>query len=237
MLFVEPSYGIIIIRIRSLVMWIGSTFVDPRKRVDWESEILSYGIELRLEKLFGIWVARISLCGFDGSMECILRVVVGWSLTLLPLQVGLFVNCAKLKIKWALGSTLLPITLTQPIKELIGSSAHVSWSKVVWHRSSLPKARFIFWMAMLNKLKTKDHLMRIDVTPDDCCPLCCTACESIAHFNFLVAVLVVNALISWLHGLIYRLLLLFGQFIQAIGRFLASWEILLFLLSIALLIR
>ena len=87
-------------------------------------------------------------------------------------------------------------------KELIGSSAHVSWSKLVWHRTSLPKARFIFWMAMLNKLKTKDHLMRIDVTPDDCCPLCCTACESIAHFNFLVAVLVVNALISWLHGLV-----------------------------------
>ncbi|XP_057543926.1 uncharacterized protein LOC130823325 [Amaranthus tricolor] len=69
-------------------------------------------------------------------------------------------------------------------KELIGSSAHVSWSKLVWHRISLPKASFIFWMTMLNKLKIKDHLMRSGVTPDDCCPLCCMACESIAHLFF-----------------------------------------------------
>ena len=69
-------------------------------------------------------------------------------------------------------------------KELIRSNPRVNWCKFVRHRSSVPKSRFIFWMAMLNKLKTKDHLMRFGVTPDNCCPICCIDSESSSHLYF-----------------------------------------------------
>ena len=42
-------------------------------------------------------------------------------------------------------------------KELIGFKPRVNQCTLVWHRFLIPKARFIFWLAMLNKLKTKDH--------------------------------------------------------------------------------
>ena len=77
-------------------------------------------------------------------------------------------------------------------KELIGSSTRVSWSKLVWHRTSLSKARFIFWMAMHDELKTKDHLMRIGMTA----ALFAVWLVSPLLTYFLLTVLVVNALIS-----------------------------------------
>lgn len=69
-------------------------------------------------------------------------------------------------------------------KDLLGSHPQVSWSKIVWHRTSIPKARFVFWLAMLNKLKTKDHLMKMGVTSDACCPLCCVDTDLVVHLFF-----------------------------------------------------
>ncbi|XP_050207432.1 uncharacterized protein LOC126656852 [Mercurialis annua] len=46
------------------------------------------------------------------------------------------------------------------------------WFKIVWGKNSIPKHSFILWLAIKNRLKTKDKLKRWGVTPDDHCVLC-----------------------------------------------------------------
>ena len=60
----------------------------------------------------------------------------------------------------------------------------MTWAKLVWSRTALPKTRFILWLVFLDKLKTKDRLLKISVTPDDLCPLCGENSESINHLFF-----------------------------------------------------
>ena len=69
-------------------------------------------------------------------------------------------------------------------KDLLGSKPIVSWCKVVWNRCSIPKARFFFWMVMLNRLKTRDRLKAVGVLVDDICPICGEVSESIDHIFF-----------------------------------------------------
>ncbi|XP_056688646.1 uncharacterized protein [Spinacia oleracea] len=44
----------------------------------------------------------------------------------------------------------------------------VPWTNAVWDRLSLPKNRFITWLAMLERLNTKDRLLKIGVSADNC---------------------------------------------------------------------
>ncbi|XP_050207357.1 uncharacterized protein LOC126656782 [Mercurialis annua] len=46
------------------------------------------------------------------------------------------------------------------------------WFKIVWGKNYVPKHSFILWLAIKNRLKTKDKLKRWGVTPDDHCVLC-----------------------------------------------------------------
>ncbi|XP_057518428.1 uncharacterized protein LOC130799344 [Amaranthus tricolor] len=48
----------------------------------------------------------------------------------------------------------------------------------------IPKARFVYWMVMLNRLKTRDRLKAISVIDDDLCPMCGEASESADHIFF-----------------------------------------------------
>ena len=43
-------------------------------------------------------------------------------------------------------------------KDLSTLNACVPWSKFVWNRFSILNAHFVLWLALLNKLKTKDEL-------------------------------------------------------------------------------
>ena len=69
-------------------------------------------------------------------------------------------------------------------KDLLGSNPLVQWSKLVWNRSSIPKAQFFYWMVMLNRLKTRDRLKAIGVIDDDLCPMSGEASESADHIFF-----------------------------------------------------
>ena len=48
----------------------------------------------------------------------------------------------------------------------------------------IPKARFVYQMVMLNRLKTRDRLKAISVIDDDLCPMCGEASESADHIFF-----------------------------------------------------
>ena len=69
-------------------------------------------------------------------------------------------------------------------RDIIGSHPTVNWSKFVWHKTSILKTTFVFWLAMLKKLKTRDHLELIGVLEEDSCPFCCIVVESVAHLFF-----------------------------------------------------
>ena len=58
------------------------------------------------------------------------------------------------------------------------------WINVIWNRFSIPKTRFIYWMAVIQKLKTRDKLKLIRVVDNDLCPLCGIHSKSNAHLFF-----------------------------------------------------
>ena len=60
----------------------------------------------------------------------------------------------------------------------------VTWTHFVWYRASLPRWKFILWLALLRKLKTKDKLFRLKLSPHDMCAMCNSATESIEHIFF-----------------------------------------------------
>ncbi|XP_048491453.1 uncharacterized protein LOC104887201 [Beta vulgaris subsp. vulgaris] len=67
---------------------------------------------------------------------------------------------------------------------LNGSDTRVQWSSYVWNRYTQPKHRFILWMSVQNRLKTKDRLKRIGVCADDVCPICGQHGETVKHLFF-----------------------------------------------------
>ena len=50
--------------------------------------------------------------------------------------------------------------------------------------TSIPKHRYIFWLAMLDKLKTRDKLKLMGVIDDESCSICHASKESIEHLFF-----------------------------------------------------
>lgn len=69
-------------------------------------------------------------------------------------------------------------------KEFVGRAHPIRWSRLVWLRASIPKHRYIFWLAMLGKLKTKARLMIMGIIDDESCPICHVNKESIEHLFF-----------------------------------------------------
>lgn len=63
----------------------------------------------------------------------------------------------------------------------------------MWDRSSITKVRFITWMAVRNKLKTKDNIMHINFLEEDECHICCLGFDESVHHIFLIALSVFNA--------------------------------------------
>ena len=64
----------------------------------------------------------------------------------------------------------------------IYKAAPVQWENVVWEQWSLPRHSFSLWLAMLGKLRTRDHLRFL--SSDPICPLCQNADESHGHLFF-----------------------------------------------------
>ena len=60
----------------------------------------------------------------------------------------------------------------------------MQWDVFVWNRLSIPKARFIAWLAFSRKLKTRDRLVQMGVLTEDMCPICGLYPESVEHLFF-----------------------------------------------------
>ncbi|KAM6542491.1 hypothetical protein CsatB_006938 [Cannabis sativa] len=58
------------------------------------------------------------------------------------------------------------------------------WSKETWSRLNIPKHSVIAWLAMLNRLKTQDRLMRFGLKIQGTCCLCELQLETCQHLFF-----------------------------------------------------
>lgn len=69
-------------------------------------------------------------------------------------------------------------------RELMGTQEKVQWGDATWNRATIPRSRFIIWLAYHDRLKTKQHLFSLGVVEDDKCPICGNATETVAHLFF-----------------------------------------------------
>lgn len=60
------------------------------------------------------------------------------------------------------------------------SSTPVPWFHLVWNSFSIPKCSFILWLALQNRLLTKDRMLSFSMNVDPRCSLCNNA-ESVHH--------------------------------------------------------
>ncbi|XP_062088821.1 uncharacterized protein LOC133795388 [Humulus lupulus] len=60
----------------------------------------------------------------------------------------------------------------------------VNYKQFVWNRVSVPKHRFITWLAVNSKLLTRDHLQRVMQLDSSLCPVCDQELESHSHLLF-----------------------------------------------------
>ncbi|XP_021775982.1 uncharacterized protein LOC110739808 [Chenopodium quinoa] len=67
---------------------------------------------------------------------------------------------------------------------LQGNNLRVVWHTWIWNNFNSPKHAFISWLAMHNRLKTRDRLERFDFCEDSNCLLCGNATETRSHLFF-----------------------------------------------------
>ena len=69
-------------------------------------------------------------------------------------------------------------------EQFMGDMTQVNWAIGIWNRLSLPKHKFIAWLGILYRLRTKDKLFQYKVSPDNLCCLCGSAPETHNHLFF-----------------------------------------------------
>ena len=74
--------------------------------------------------------------------------------------------------------------ISEVYKDLIGSNPNCDWSRVIWRRTTISKHKFIFWLVMLNKLKTRANLKKAYVIDEDICPICLMNVDSFVGIEF-----------------------------------------------------
>ncbi|XP_056697909.1 uncharacterized protein [Spinacia oleracea] len=57
----------------------------------------------------------------------------------------------------------------------------VGWCKFVWNRLTVPKHRFILWLASHDRLKTRTRLHKMGIGCDQLCPVCGNNDETVKH--------------------------------------------------------
>ncbi|XP_039033520.1 uncharacterized protein LOC120169447 [Hibiscus syriacus] len=65
------------------------------------------------------------------------------------------------------------------IWDLIRSKGQIfTWHKLIWFPMNIPKISLIAWMALLNKLPTRDRLLKMGISTDSICVNCSNSYES-----------------------------------------------------------
>eukprot|EP00252_Welwitschia_mirabilis_P008109 TRINITY_DN19815_c0_g4_i1.p1 TRINITY_DN19815_c0_g4~~TRINITY_DN19815_c0_g4_i1.p1 ORF type:complete len:116 (+),score=12.48 TRINITY_DN19815_c0_g4_i1:563-910(+) len=60
----------------------------------------------------------------------------------------------------------------------------VEWARNVWGRLTQPRHSFVAWLAMQERLITKDRLLKIGIGADQGCVLCGLMDENTSHLFF-----------------------------------------------------
>ena len=68
--------------------------------------------------------------------------------------------------------------------DMLERKREVIWALGVWNRMNLPRNKFILWLGIQGRLKTKDMLFLHGISPDNTCCLCGNAGETHAHLFF-----------------------------------------------------
>uniref|UniRef100_A0A803Q7H7 Reverse transcriptase zinc-binding domain-containing protein n=1 Tax=Cannabis sativa TaxID=3483 RepID=A0A803Q7H7_CANSA len=74
--------------------------------------------------------------------------------------------------------------VSEVYKVLTAADDLCHWSKQVWSRMNIPKHSFLLWLAMLDRLKTKQRLVKFQITADAQCILCEDSEETAPHLFF-----------------------------------------------------
>lgn len=75
-------------------------------------------------------------------------------------------------------------SIKQHYQILLSGSRPVNWARYVWNRYSIPKHRLIMWLAIQNRLKTRQRLKMMNVCEDHQCLLCQQQQETVTHLLF-----------------------------------------------------
>ncbi|XP_062074820.1 uncharacterized protein LOC133778814 [Humulus lupulus] len=69
-------------------------------------------------------------------------------------------------------------------KMLCEEQEKVTWYREVWNRYNVPKHSFITWLAIQNRLQTKDRLVSFHISQDSTCIFCGENAETVTHLFF-----------------------------------------------------
>ncbi|KAL4361754.1 hypothetical protein GQ457_04G001430 [Hibiscus cannabinus] len=76
------------------------------------------------------------------------------------------------------------LTIREIWEDIRGAKGKVTWHKIVWFPLHIPKHAMITWMTILNRLPTRDRLLRMEIVEDSMCELCGNVVESRCHLFF-----------------------------------------------------
>ena len=90
--------------------------------------------------------------------------------------------------------------IKETYKALLDPCIKVWWKSLVWNRLSIPKIRFICCLVTIQRMKTKDQLMKFGVVDNELCPLCGSHTETVKHlfFKCVFNVMIVIEVRNWL---------------------------------------
>ncbi|XP_060969974.1 uncharacterized protein LOC133037150 [Cannabis sativa] len=74
--------------------------------------------------------------------------------------------------------------ISKVYKLLTTANDQCHWSKQVWSRMNIPKHSSLLWLAMLDRLKTRQRLVKFQITTDAQCILCDASEETVSHLFF-----------------------------------------------------
>ncbi|KAM6569105.1 hypothetical protein CsatB_017090 [Cannabis sativa] len=74
--------------------------------------------------------------------------------------------------------------IAEVYKILTAPTESYHWSKQVWSRLNIPKHSFLIWLAVQDRLKTRERLFRFNVAAEATCILCNDLNENTSHLFF-----------------------------------------------------
>ncbi|XP_058783276.1 uncharacterized protein LOC131657949 [Vicia villosa] len=148
---------------------------------DWNKATilkLLWNLHMKSDKLWIRWIGAYYLKGED-IMQWEPKTTSSWMLKSI-------VKAREITIQsdyWKDSTQQHHFNTNAMYKELRGIYTNQSWRKIMLQNFARPRACFILWLAILNRLPTKDRLRKINIQTDGLCSFC-DQTENIEHLFF-----------------------------------------------------